>query len=396
MLDRLIYYSLLGYAATSCIWFSGTRSFLFLALVGAVIKMIRDKQIPRFTEPALFKAIIIFLSVMFLSALLSTNVIVGLHRAWDHTQFMLPLFLVVLFIRDEKPLKKFLWVMLVSLAATDCMAIWQGLHGNYRAPAFTSHYMIFAGYLAQLCCVILVFMTNSSKSFQKYRGAIWGLFGLTLAALFFNGTRGVWLSVAFIAVIFSFIRTSNKKKWGAGFLTVAVLLGITFMAFPHFHDRLLTITDKSFESNTERVLLWHSAWQMFLDHPFLGIGVGNFPIEYPAHYISPVAVEPHLGHAHNDFLHMLAETGAIGFLSFLYLFYTIVYRTYKNYRSHQSVYSLILLLVTAGFLLQGMTEYNFGNPPVIRMYWFLTGIAFSAAAYQSRSYRGDQSEAKHS
>lgn len=391
--QALIRYSLLGYAVSSCIWFSGTRHFLFLALLGALIKIIRDKNIPRFTEPRLLKAVVIFFGVLILSTAFSPDLLLSLKKAGAHVECMLPMFLIILFIRDTRTLSLFLLAMLFSLFIADGMAIWQGIHGDERAAAFASHYMIFAGYLVQVFGVLLALLASSETKFSQYRGLIKILLGLTLAALLFNGTRGVWIAVTIIGIVFSFQRTASKKKWLIGCLFAVLCLSMMLVALPHFYDRVMTLTDKSFESNSERLLLWHSAWQMFVDHPLLGIGVGNFPVAYATHYISPLAVERGLGHAHNTYLHILAEMGITGLLSFLYLYYVLLASSYQNYKAHHSTYSLVLILATAGLLLQGMTEYNFGNPPVIRMYWFLAGIGFSAAAYQSPDRGSDENEA---
>ena len=53
----------------------------------------------------------------------------------------------------------------------------------------------------------------------------------------------------------------------------------------------------------------------FEDHPWTGVGIGNFGPEYehyaPAHWYEP------LGHAHNIFINFMAETGILGLIAFL-------------------------------------------------------------------------------
>jgi O-antigen ligase len=55
---------------------------------------------------------------------------------------------------------------------------------------------------------------------------------------------------------------------------------------------------------------WQAGWYMFLDHPWLGVGAGNYPDAYPAYAVGQW-LEP-LGHAHNYYLNMLAELGVVG------------------------------------------------------------------------------------
>jgi O-antigen ligase len=49
---------------------------------------------------------------------------------------------------------------------------------------------------------------------------------------------------------------------------------------------------------------------MFLNHPWLGVGAGNYAQAYPEYFVASWR-EP-LGHAHNYYLNMLAELGVVG------------------------------------------------------------------------------------
>jgi O-antigen ligase len=74
------------------------------------------------------------------------------------------------------------------------------------------------------------------------------------------------------------------------------------------------ITDANF-SVLERIAHWQAGLAMFGDHPWLGVGIGNYAAAY-AQYAPPHWYEP-LGHAHNIAIHLLAETGILGGLAFL-------------------------------------------------------------------------------
>jgi len=55
---------------------------------------------------------------------------------------------------------------------------------------------------------------------------------------------------------------------------------------------------------------WTAAWQMFLDHPWLGVGWSNFGAHY-LHYRLPIAAEE-IQDPHNFLIRFLTETGLIG------------------------------------------------------------------------------------
>jgi O-antigen ligase len=55
---------------------------------------------------------------------------------------------------------------------------------------------------------------------------------------------------------------------------------------------------------------WQAGWYMFLDHPWLGVGAGNYPQAYATYFVG--SWREALGHAHNYYLNILAELGLAG------------------------------------------------------------------------------------
>ena len=74
-------------------------------------------------------------------------------------------------------------------------------------------------------------------------------------------------------------------------------------------------------STAERLAHWYAGIHMFLDHPFLGVGIGNYPDAYPSYYIT-IFVNS-LGHAHNYYINIAAEMGAIGLTVFLLFLFAL-------------------------------------------------------------------------
>jgi len=64
-----------------------------------------------------------------------------------------------------------------------------------------------------------------------------------------------------------------------------------------------------------RLNLWRSAWQMALEHPWLGVGPDNFLYAYRSGYILPAAwQDPNLNHPHNFVLDWWSRLGLPGLL----------------------------------------------------------------------------------
>jgi O-antigen ligase len=72
-------------------------------------------------------------------------------------------------------------------------------------------------------------------------------------------------------------------------------------------------------STAERLAHWIAGIRMYLTHPILGVGIGNYPDAYPQYFVA-IFVNS-LGQAHNYYINIAAETGTIGLL--IYLFFVI-------------------------------------------------------------------------
>ncbi|MBI1296302.1 hypothetical protein GC175_15215 [bacterium] len=79
------------------------------------------------------------------------------------------------------------------------------------------------------------------------------------------------------------------------------------------------ITDENF-SVIERLAHWIAALRMWESAPWLGIGPGNYNAVYPE--VRLPRWESPLGHAHNIYLNVLAESGLLGLTAYL-LFWTL-------------------------------------------------------------------------
>jgi putative inorganic carbon (HCO3(-)) transporter len=171
--------------------------------------------------------------------------------------------------------------------------------------------------------------------------------GAALMALFFSLSRGAWIGVAAALVVTTIIRSKRAAVLaltGALLLAVLVLLGqlnlipdVVSERFSGVGDyfgfvdvRGVPVNDANF-AIVERMAHWQAAWNMFNDHPWLGIGIGNYAAVYPA-YALPHWDDP-LGHAHNYYLNVLAESGIVGLAAYLVLWGAIFWTAWRAVRS---------------------------------------------------------------
>lgn len=322
-----------------------------------------------------FIAISLFVIAMLLSALFSGDIVYGLKRwadmwIWRFMPFVVVIFLLNNYINAQK-------VILTGFAGitlTSVYAVYQGLSGMSRANGFYGHPMTLGGWFCIFLPLLLIEFFER-KLLGKYYWLAGLAFCICSAGLVFNATRGAWLAVTIVCtVLLLYYMFKSKRNLAVSIIFIA-LISTVLVNNPKFMHRLDTIDDfNKYQSNTERILIWQSAWNMFKDHPVLGVGLGQYTENYREKYVSPLAKEPHLTHAHNNFMQMLAENGVVGFAGFVIMFGYIILKNLIAWFKTRNVYALMIVSATVCLLLQGFTEYNVGNSAVIKMYWLVLGL----------------------
>lgn len=322
-----------------------------------------------------FIAISLFAIAMLLSALFSGDIVYGLKRWADMWIWRFMPFVVVIFLLDNYiDAKKVMLTGFAGITVTSVYAVYQGLSGMSRANGFYGHPMTLGGWLCIFLPLLLIEFFEK-KLLKQYHWLAGLAFCICSAGLVFNATRGAWLAVTIVCtVLLLYYMFKSKRNLAVSIIFIA-LISTVLVNNPKFMHRLDTIDDfDKYQSNTERILMWQSAWNMFKDHPILGVGLGQYKENYQQKYISPEAKEPQLSHAHNNFLQMLAENGIVGFVGFAIMFGYIVFKNLIDWFRTRNAYALMIVSATVCLLLQGFTEYNVGNSAVIKMYWLVLGL----------------------
>lgn len=322
-----------------------------------------------------FIAIGLFTLTMLLSALFSGDIMYGLNRWADMWIWRFMPFVVVLFLLNNYiDAKKVMLTAFAGITVTSVYAVYQGLAGMSRANGFYGHPMTLGGWLCIFLPLLLIEFFEK-KLLKQYHWLAGLAFCICSAGLVFNATRGAWLAVGIVCgllLIYYMLKSKRNMVIGALFI---ILISVLLVNNTKFMHRLDTIDDfNKYQSNTERILIWKSAWNMFKDHPILGVGLGQYTVNYQQKYILPQAKEPNLTHAHNNFIQMLAENGIVGFGGFIIMFGYIILKNFIDWLKTKNVYALMITFSTICLLLQGFTEYNVGNSAVIKMYWLILGL----------------------
>lgn len=227
----------------------------------------------------------------------------------------------------------------------------------------------FAGYLGLIAPLAFAFgVSVGNSSVEKHNWLRWlglGSFGIIAAAIGMSWSRGAWL--AFAAAFFT-INLVRSRKGAALFVTLLALLAFlgllgsfellpesitqrltSFLPFATIRDvRGIEVTDENY-AVLERLAHWQAALDMWRDHVWFGVGFGNYEAAY-AQYALPKWDLP-LGHAHNYYLNIAAETGLLGLLAYLMLWATAFVAVVQRIRYSDSMYARTIALGALGMLI---------------------------------------------
>jgi O-antigen ligase len=199
------------------------------------------------------------------------------------------------------------------------------LKGALRAFGHFDQPNPFAGYLTTIL-PLAICMALCPANPIRFRWISLAAAGLLSVGIALSQSRGAWLGAAVAALCLLVIWSRSTRRLlipcalggalvlalaVAGLLPAAILdrLGQTIEYFGVFDVRTVEVTSDNW-ALVERMAHWQAGWYMFLDHPWLGVGAGNYAQAYPVYFVG--SWQEALGHAHNYYLNILAELGVVG------------------------------------------------------------------------------------
>ena len=116
----------------------------------------------------------------------------------------------------------------------------------------------------------------------------------------------------------------------------------------------------------QRFGVWREALLLFRSRPITGTGLGTYDeVTYRLEGNTAEAVFRRNGwHAHNVYLHLLAETGTLGLLAWCFFWYAIIARllgAWKQANARYRLYAAGALWAVLAFLVLSITEVLIGS-----------------------------------
>lgn len=389
VIDKIIFTCLVLYALTFLV--SMPINLLVTAFILGLIKLfwVRPKIEVRSKH-------FYFLGTFMICTVLSVFFNEGASFSEYRSYYISPLVAILLIFLFEFTKKRVL--ILISVASlvffiNAIYVIYQFfVEGNVGRPAgFADGYMHLCGMNILILPIIFTLALYPSNIPKYLRVFFFITVFINVPAIIFENTRIVWIALAVVYPLIMLFSIKDKKKIVLGLILLVSFSFAYFQFSPTSIQRfeMISSTEYKDQPNYERMLMWQSAYNMFIDHPVFGVGVGNYHEEYINNYRSPLSRED-TWHPHNVLLAMLAQTGIVGGLSYIMLFLYMFYKAIIDYKCTRKYVTLAFLASLTAFCINGLTDTNFVGHNLKKMtymFYFIMGNYLILNKYLILNYK---------
>jgi tetratricopeptide (TPR) repeat protein/O-antigen ligase len=233
------------------------------------------------------------------------------------------------------------------------------------------------------------------------------------------GSRGGWLGLIVCVAVFSAVRfarfASIGRKWCLVAITSCIVVGTVWLFMDNaakgigsglkrneeqvlggsLRSAVYRINDGIHlrdNSSIQRLLIWKDTIRMIMEHPLLGVGVGNFEYLLPLYYSRESLemkswMEDRQGRqlmaysAHNEYLELCAETGLLGLCVFGYFIFELIKVVFillqRHLRGDGNILNLGLSVAVIVTLLHAFFSTNLQDPASAISFWLVVGMVWS-------------------
>jgi len=382
------------------------KFFVALLVVAILIRWAIFQESPRgWVRPAVLLGLYGLVGV---ASIISAN---DPARVWetitDYVKDAIIALVVVILLQRGESFRRVIWVLLIVGIFLGTLSAYQAFTRNFEQSFWgfaqaklmqivgeANDYRIggpigdpnfYAQILVVLVPLALERFIHERKLILKFLAG-WALL-VTVFSIIFTYSRGGFLSmIVVLTLMFLFY---PPRVYQAPVFIIS-LLTVAYFIPSNYFERVLTLQDFltpnrslhaediSIRSRTSENL---AAWEMFKDHPFLGVGWRNYPLLY-LEYAKEIGLAPEAEErsAHNLYLEVAAETGAFGVASFGLLIGTSLYLLFsarKKFRRAGLRHYVDMTTAYAVGLIGYLTAAMFIHAAYPRYLYLLLGIALS-------------------
>jgi O-antigen ligase len=302
-----------------------------------------------------FKFFFVFCLILILSSLLSDNILISLKNSLFYFRFGIFSLCFWYLLEKNTLLLKYLFISMLlcflSLIVDGYIQHFFGknlfghaLYNNYRVSSFFGSELILGSYLARFFPILfaLFILLNQSKKNKLILFFMSIVFILSEGLIFVSGERLALffmnLSAIFIILMIKEYKIYRFWTYIISLCLIVVMMGI----FPTTKERFIDQTINDFSGNSVNKVedgkfyifskphtdMYISAYRIFLDNKFIGVGPRQFRNTCDQYSVSTYSCETH---PHHTYLELLSEAGIFAFLIVAGLFILICYLSIKHF-----------------------------------------------------------------
>ena len=344
----------------------------------------------------------LFLPMLAFASLIAVQIIFGTSAYWHDTvseallycAYGMLCFLVTQTMRRGSQARKVAVILVVYGVAVAAFALLQGVAPNgklywLRVPRsggwiygpYVNHNH-YAGLMELLVPIPLV-ISLSRLAHEKTRIAAGVSAAIMAGTIFLSGSRGGMLALFAELCVLGLILLRQKRsvRIALGFAAFAAVLVslLIWLGGKELTARVGSISEEAHGeiSGGMRLSIDKDGIRMFRHRPFLGWGLGTFPVVYPQ--FRSFYTNFFVNEAHNDYLQLLAEMGVLGFATMVW-FLIVLYRQARGKIAKwptevSGAATLACALGVLGILIHSFVDFNLQIPANAALFFVFCSIA---------------------
>ena len=221
-------------------------------------------------------------------------------------------------------LKRVIWAIILMAAVNSAVGVWEYAtisEARFRSEGLLENANEF-GNLAALAFPLALYQYLYRRGAQRWVGL--ALAALCLAGVIASVSRGALIA---LLTVFALMTFAERRRVGALVLVGVLALVAVPLVPSYFFERIDnlaadvkgTVYFGESESITTRGQYNRGGMRIWLAHPVLGVGIGNFGYYFVDREFNPGARASELVPAHNIYLQALVEMGLVGLGVLLWL-----------------------------------------------------------------------------
>ena len=334
-------------------WFS-TAVWIVVLVPLSYLICFRNFNRKEFSLPITFP-LLVYLFTMFISLTNSIDPLFSIYLMYNMLAFIMILYISASAIRTKKEMRGYIILFLILNLLNSFHVLFDGLTSNKRAFGFAG--IMFVDYVG--IAITMNFILLLVRKGKKYRMFLALSFIIFIAALLVTQTRNAWISTFLCLLLLIGFVILNAKKFemkrsflvvvlAASILLISSLVFVVTSINPEVSERAeeTTKVEKSIDQSGKvqsslltRVMIWHTAYFAFLEHPVIGIGAYSFPFSSYQYYHLPRMIFEDFVEGrtpHVTFIAVAVETGLIGLFAFLFFLIASLKFSYDSIKRSKS------------------------------------------------------------